>query len=352
MVTKKRRPNRSARVPDVDGAVLLTAAATRGNGYGTGFCIDSSPQGAVVVTASHVVRDIDAEGGGLYINGHKASLLASGDGQGLDLAVLNVPGLQLSPLELANELPTALSRFIGVAYQHLAQDQYVSVRMQGEVIETQLIREKTSQVSGTLLALRVTEGSVFTRGNSGAPICNPQGRVIGVLAYASKDGNIGYAYATTTLRSFLSGSPTTARTLGTERTAGPRPLPPELPDKDKDDTQKNRFGGSTTDGTAVLTAVIKEVYGRKLFIFDAMVNPASDSTQLLPPAKFYLHDTFPRSPISIKKPNALGGFTLEDIHASGAFTLGCIVFASDGHWHTVEFDLMNLPGLPEAFRKR
>jgi hypothetical protein len=40
------------------------------------------------------------------------------------------------------------------------------------------------------------------------------------------------------------------------------------------------------------------------------------------------------------------------VHSYGVFTVGCQVYASDGAWHSVEYDLVDLPHLPDAFRNR
>src|SRR5438270_13150187 len=80
--------------------------------------------------------------------------------------------------------------------------------------------------------------------------------------------------------------------------ASERPPKPG-PVRNFDDPQKGRWGGeSTRDGRQV--RVVIDSVERDIFYFSVLVE-SIDSTPLAPPVVFHMHDSFPRSVITIKR---------------------------------------------------
>jgi hypothetical protein len=114
------------------------------------------------------------------------------------------------------------------------------------------------------------------------------------------------------------------------------------------DLQKGRWGGRTTASGRSVRADLLEI---KRWYFVATVTVSStDGSPLEGPVVFHLHDTFPRSVITIRKIREGQHARLEEVAASGAFTLGVQVRDAEGNWVGLELDLAELPDMPKALR--
>jgi hypothetical protein len=336
--------------------ILLTSGSAGVRDSGTGFCVHHDGKEATIITCAHVIKDLDPELGDIRVNGCQASSVTTADDRGIDLAVLVVPDLILTAIPIESAQPAAGAPFIGAGFAHLSGNQFISRTLRGTVSQMLTMRAQLARSGVDSLLLKADEHTEFSAGNSGAAILNVEQHVIGVLAYASRDGREGYAISSATLLSVL---PPAVRAVTapvgptTDLDEDARPLPPGLPAiKFPDDPQKGRFGGRQQDGDVKLTATLRRVSGSSHFVFDASVASTRSDLQVLAPARFYLHDSFPRTVIQITKRDENGGYTLSEVSSYGIFTLGCHVFASDGRWHAVEFDLGKLPELPEIFHSR
>jgi hypothetical protein len=130
-------------------------------------------------------------------------------------------------------------------------------------------------------------------------------------------------------------------TFGTSKP--PRPGPIRVPD----DLQKNRWGGESSKDGRRLSAVLVDTQ-KKLFFFNIIVE-STDGTPLVGPVVFHLHDTFPKPVIYVRKTD--GGFAqIEEANAIGVFTIGAQVQRADGEWIGLEYDLSELPDLPDRFK--
>lgn len=75
-----------------DSVILITSSAPNNSRFGTGFVIYRDEQATYLLTCAHVVRDV----GGLdqvEADGRRATVIASGEADGIDLSVLRVEGL-------------------------------------------------------------------------------------------------------------------------------------------------------------------------------------------------------------------------------------------------------------------
>ena len=81
-------------------------------------------------------------------------------------------------------------------------------------------------------------------------------------------------------------------------------------------------------------------------MFDAVVESV-DGSPLQSPIVFHLHDSFARSAITIRKIREGRRAVLYEVNAYGAFTIGAQVRTARGDWTSLEYNLVDLPGLPK-----
>lgn len=136
--------------------------------------------------------------------------------------------------------------------------------------------------------------------------------------------------------------------------AGALPVPDQVPApgpvRHLDDPQKERWGGLSSSGGRSVDAVLQNVE-RNTFYFNLIVE-STDASVLEGPIKFHLHDSFPRSVITIKRIVDGRRATLSDVISYGVFAVGVQVRNASGQWISLELDLATLPGLPIRFLKR
>ncbi len=118
----------------------------------------------------------------------------------------------------------------------------------------------------------------------------------------------------------------------------------------EDDPQKDRWGGLAERDGRALTIILGEV-GRTSFIFNAIVS-STDGSELVGPAIFHLHDSYPKSVIHVRKINSENHAVLWDVSSYGVFTIGVQVKDAHGKWIGLEYNLCNLPNLPHKFLLR
>ena len=126
--------------------------------------------------------------------------------------------------------------------------------------------------------------------------------------------------------------------------------PPEPgPIRDFNDPQKGRWGGVTVREGRKASVVIESVE-REVFYFSVVVE-STDLTPLVGPVIFHLHDSFPRSVVTIKKIENQQA-VLREWNAYGVFAVGIQVKNGAGEWTSLEIDLADAPGLPKRFLSR
>ena len=160
--------------------------------HGTGFAVS----GGTVVTNAHVVRDalrdegmqigIVPNGGGEAVYGRIVAVLARND-----LALLRITGsLRLPPLALAGGAPPDSGEVTSVGYPMNVD------RAQGldlsDIFRSQPPVKRRGYVSGARPRRQfdtILHTAPIARGNSGGPLLDPSGRVVGVNSFgADNDG--------------------------------------------------------------------------------------------------------------------------------------------------------------------
>jgi hypothetical protein len=136
--------------------------------------------------------------------------------------------------------------------------------------------------------------------------------------------------------------------ISAPETAKDRPPEPG-PIINRDDPQKGRWGGEPMrDGRQVSVTI--ESVERDIFYFSVFVQ-STDGSPLASPVVFHLHDTFPRSIITIRRIENQQA-ALRSWNAYGVFTIGVQVKNVSGQWVSLEIDLANAPGIPKRFLSR
>ena len=210
--------------PPVNGRIApLTVAIAKGatvlvvrnegnvTAFGSGFV---SGNGHQVVTNHHVVADENGNVGDCLLvfeagtaREHRVKVaasdieLASGSEQfSSDLALLNLPGdasvptpLPLGRSEDLSETDTTWVFGFPLGVGTLTLDQELpSVSVKAASIE----RIQRGQVDGSDAAKVIQLGSTVTHGNSGGPVLNAKGEVVGVISQGDEGTGISYAIPT------------------------------------------------------------------------------------------------------------------------------------------------------------
>ena len=119
---------------------------------------------------------------------------------------------------------------------------------------------------------------------------------------------------------------------------------------DPDDPQKGRWGGESQRNGRSVRAVLESVE-RGVFYFSVIVE-STDGTDLQGPVVFHMHETYPRSIVTIRHITDRRQAVLKDWSAYGVFAIGVQVKDSSGLWISLELDLARLSGLPGRFLSR
>ncbi len=87
------------------------------------------------------------------------------------------------------------------------------------------------------------------------------------------------------------------------------------------------------------------------FYFSLVVE-SIDGSVLEAPVIFHLHNSFPRSVVSIRRIIDGTHAVLSEWNAYGVFSIGVQVRNANGRWISLELDLAKLPDLPKRFLSR
>jgi serine protease Do len=153
-------------------------------GGGTGFVVSA---GGLLVTNKHVVADSEAEYTVLFNDGSKLSAQVIGRDPVFDLALLRVNRGGLPPLALGDSSALKLGQTVIAIGNSLGEFRNtVSVGVVSGI-------GRSLQVEGETLTDLIQTDAAINRGNSGGPLLNLKGQVIGInTAVALGAENIGF----------------------------------------------------------------------------------------------------------------------------------------------------------------
>lgn len=178
----------------VPGVVSITSSSTGGGldgvSSGTGFVLDRTGR---IVTNQHVVSGSTSVHVS-FADGTKAKARVLAEDKLLDLAVIkvSVPAATLRPLPLGDSDGLRLGDPVMAIGNPFGLDRSVSVGV------VSALRRQIVAPNGFTLSNAVQTDAAINRGNSGGPLLDGQGRVIGVNAQIADSGvnaNVGIGFA-------------------------------------------------------------------------------------------------------------------------------------------------------------
>ncbi|MGB7444220.1 MAG: trypsin-like peptidase domain-containing protein [Coleofasciculaceae cyanobacterium] len=175
-----------------DSIVLITSSEPNINRFGTGFVIRQVSGTAYLLTCAHVVRDVGGKEK-VKAEGKPATVIAFGEEDGLDLAVLRVDGLWGKPSlkkQVAGEKGDA---FMIVGFQLLNKAHLIRP-LQGQLGEQVGLQSKRLGERIEAWDLQIVDDYFLQPGYSGSPVVDEaSGQVLGVVSYRQGEGRSGLA---------------------------------------------------------------------------------------------------------------------------------------------------------------
>jgi hypothetical protein len=177
-----------------NAVVLLTSRNADNTTFGSGFVIAEDTHYSYVLSCAHVVEDI---GNKPCIAGLPVDILAMGSADGLDMALLTVAKLNKPCL---NQFALGVSETdITISGYSAFKDDKNQVRQQKRSLKGCLGnaikltgRNPSEEFTAFDLNIKNDAFSKLAPGYSGSPLCNQQGKVIGVVTHL-RTGELGHA---------------------------------------------------------------------------------------------------------------------------------------------------------------
>jgi hypothetical protein len=172
----------------LDGVVLISGD---GSSFGTGFVVERSAKHSFIVTCAHVVEDVQREGA-IRASGLAAEVVAFGDPEDIDLAVLRVEGLDVPKVRMARGGHLGLECLIPGYASHYRQTRREEL-LQGKLINRIVLqRSGGPRVRGWRLG--VGSDTPLAKGFSGSPVIPlERDAAFAVATHRESAGAGGYA---------------------------------------------------------------------------------------------------------------------------------------------------------------
>ena len=162
--------------------VLITSTDSQNGNFGTGFVVKTQGGTTYILTCAHVVRQVGGEDK-VQAAGKPGIVIASGEEEGLDVAVVRVEGLETKPSLKLEEGGGGQRDFLTAGFQKSGKT-YLLQPVEGKLgtavgIESQLLGERLQGWELKLLA----ENSLHP-GYSGSPIVEKKsGKVMAIVTH-------------------------------------------------------------------------------------------------------------------------------------------------------------------------
>jgi hypothetical protein len=176
----------------IDSVILITSSDSTRKDFGTGFVIHQDQQATYVLTCAHVVRDVGGEEN-LRIGSNLVELIALGEDDGFDLAILKVKGLLEKPkLSLSVSGEEGLS-FILAGFSRQGRA-ILSRQISGKLGNQSLIVSGKRHAQTYAWDLKIEDEYRLQPGYSGSPVVDKiSGKVLGVAIQRLGEGETGLA---------------------------------------------------------------------------------------------------------------------------------------------------------------
>ncbi len=159
--------------------VAIRAETAAGISSGTGFIVDSS---GVIVTNLHVIEGARRVAVKLHSGEQYTNVMISSFDEGRDLVVIRIPGFELPALKLGNSNDVKVGATVYAIGNPLGLE---------ESVTKGIVSSVRVQDNGTKI---IQTDSAVSPGNSGGPLINEIGQVIGVVTFKIRGGeNLNFA---------------------------------------------------------------------------------------------------------------------------------------------------------------
>ncbi len=194
----------------LDSVVLITG--TERQSFGTGFAIHSECGATWILTCAHVLRDVSEatddirKADDVWVENQPAEVLACGQPQEADLAVLKVKGLAIPPLKLdlavKKEMHCRIAGFAELAGKLKRAESLAST------LGSRVIMKDPAGPRVKAWQLRINDKNLLKDGYSGSPVvCIDTGAVVAVTSHSEDKGECGYAISLINLKDVWSELP-------------------------------------------------------------------------------------------------------------------------------------------------
>ncbi len=162
-------------------ASILSIESKNNQSFGTGFVIYNDKKGSYIITASHVIDEVEVP----MIENREVEVIVQKTFS--DLALLYLEGIFLEPLPLQISHCSGEVKIIGFSCfaKKSVQKMTLKGRIQEEFIEVQ---SKENEASTLVRKIFADKDFHFERGNSGSPVfCTETNKVIAMVGYKEKN---------------------------------------------------------------------------------------------------------------------------------------------------------------------
>lgn len=179
--------------------VLITDGKPKSRNFGTGFIIRHVSGYAYILTCSHVIKNLGSSES-IQVEGRQATVVASGEEDGLDLAVLKVDGLLDKP-ELTLKATGNIDTEILIAGFQLFSNAHLIRPLEGVLGESVGLQSVTLGERIQAWDLNIVDDYTLQPGYSGSPVVNKlTGEVVGIVSYRQGEGKKGLAISVEAVR--------------------------------------------------------------------------------------------------------------------------------------------------------
>ena len=165
---------------------VLCIESKNNQSFGTGFVIYNDAKGSYVITASHVVDEVEIP----IIENREAQIIVQKTFS--DLALLYLEGVFLAPLPL--QLNHCSGKVKIVAFSCFTENRVQKMILKGRLQEESIELQSRENEASTLVRKILSDKDFhFERGNSGAPVfCSESNNVIAIIGNKEQN-NMAYA---------------------------------------------------------------------------------------------------------------------------------------------------------------
>ena len=207
-----------------DSIVVVTSCDSSNRSFGTGFVIYQDQALTYILTCARVVNDLGGRDS-IKVEEKTATVIALGETDGVNLAVLQVPGLlHAVPLQLGGMAEAKDQVTIAGFDSSLDTSHYREFPGTLGQLVVVTLQPQTELVG--FWGLDLGEAEQLTVGDRGAPVLDPQNRVYGVVVEGAMGAKSGWAICITALPKIWTDMPAHLLPLAGSVTSAASVAPP------------------------------------------------------------------------------------------------------------------------------